>query len=651
VPRRRRVVPALALAALVGGSTLLHWLAGRHFHGLWIVPDEPIYASRAIEVWHNGPFGLLHGPAAGYGLLYPVIAGIPLSLGSPVSGYHALKPVQALVVSLAAIPVFCYGRRLMPARFALVAAALTLASPLLLYSGLVMTEVLFYPLAALVLLAIARAVETAAPRDQAVALVLVVAAVLTRTQAVVFVGVFALAAALDAVFARDRSRLRAFWPVWLLVVVGLLVAGIRPGVVGAYAETLRGGYPMGAALRLTFDHLSYIVLSTGVVPFAALVMLAVTTVRNREPDPATRAFVALALAAVAVVVVQIGLFSSRYSPHLLGRDLAALPPLLFMSLSLWLARGAPRPRITVAFAGFAVLAVVLLAPWNTLVTADAFADTFDLTLFTRIHEKPADVVTLFALVMIGLFALTPRRAVLLLPLPVAALLLVASAVAADEIGSAVNARQAAVVGSTQNWIDRRATGDVAFLYGGEGSWPTVWQVRFWNRRIDQVLSVAPNRVPGPLSQRLFTVPVDGRLPMRERFVVAADRFSFVGAAIAHLTQVGQDVTGLTLWRLDGAPRVDSVIGGVQPNGDMSHPATVSVYDCRRGRLELTLLPKATRVLHVLLNNRPILTSRIAGLASWSGTVSVPPSTSSRLCNFTIVPQQLLGSTRIAFVRE
>jgi hypothetical protein len=650
VTRAARVVPALALPALVGLSTLLHWLAARHLHGLWIVPDEPIYASRAVEVWQHGPFGLLHGPTAGYGLLYPVVAGIPLSVGSTVTGYHSLKLLQALVVSLAAVPVFAYGRRLMPAPFALLAAILTLASPLLLYSGLVMTEVLFYPLAALVLLAIARAIETTAPRDQAVALVLVVAAVLTRTQAVVFIGVFALAAALDAMFARDRSRLRSFWPVWLLVVAGLLVAGIRPGVVGAYAETLRGGYPAGAALRLTYDHLSYIALSTGIVPFAALVMLAVAAVRGREPDPAARAFLALALAAVAVIVVQIGLFSSRYSPHLLGRDLAALPPLLFLSLSLWLSRGAPRPRVTVAFAGFAVLALVLLAPWNTIVTSEAFADTFDLTLFTRIHVKPADIVTPFALVMIALFALTPRRAVLLLPLAVLAVLVPASVVAADEIGKAVNARQAAVVGSTPNWIDRHATSDVAFLYGGEGSWPTVWQERFWNRRIDRVLSVAPNRVPGPLSQTLFTVPIDGRLPMRERFVVAADRFSFVGAPSAHLTQVGQDVTGLTLWRLDGPPRVDTVVGGVQPNGDMSQPATVSVYDCRRGQLEVTLLPKATQVLHILLNNRPILTRRIAGLASWSGAVSVPPSASPRLCNFTIVPQQLLGSTRIAFVR-
>ena len=228
---RRRLLPTLALPSLVGLSTLLHWLAGRRVHGLWIVPDEPIYASRALAAWRHGPLGLLHGHDAGYSVLYPILAGIPLSVGSTITGYASLKLLQALVVSLAAVPVLAYGRRLMPPAYALVAATLTVASPLLLYSGLVMTEVLFYPLAALTLLAIARAVETAATRDQAIALVLIVAAVLTRTQAVALVGVFALAVLVDTALARDRRRLRLFWPVWLLLGLATIVVAARPGVV------------------------------------------------------------------------------------------------------------------------------------------------------------------------------------------------------------------------------------------------------------------------------------------------------------------------------------------------------------------------------------------------------------------------------------
>ena len=87
--------------------------------------------------------------------------------GHLATGYASLKLLQALAMSLVAVPVFFYGRRLMRPGYALLAAALALASPLTLYSGLIMTEVLIYPIGAFALLAIARAVETATLRHQA----------------------------------------------------------------------------------------------------------------------------------------------------------------------------------------------------------------------------------------------------------------------------------------------------------------------------------------------------------------------------------------------------------------------------------------------------------------------------------------------------
>src|SRR5262249_36229517 len=46
--------PAAALTALIAVSTLLHWLTGRRVAGLWIMPDEAIYAVRALGFWHHG---------------------------------------------------------------------------------------------------------------------------------------------------------------------------------------------------------------------------------------------------------------------------------------------------------------------------------------------------------------------------------------------------------------------------------------------------------------------------------------------------------------------------------------------------------------------------------------------------------------------
>src|SRR5438552_3899354 len=59
----------------------------------------------------------------------------------------------------------------MPRGYALLAAALTLAAPGLAYSGLVMTELLFYPLLTLAAWAMAHALVGPTPRNQALLII------------------------------------------------------------------------------------------------------------------------------------------------------------------------------------------------------------------------------------------------------------------------------------------------------------------------------------------------------------------------------------------------------------------------------------------------------------------------------------------------
>jgi hypothetical protein len=648
--RGRRLAVA-GLLALIAGSTLLHWLAGRRLDGLWILPDEGVYAARATSLWRHGSLPLVHGTGGGYGVLYPLVAGAPLSLGSVAHGYALLKIVQALVVSLAAVPVFVFGRRLMPDGYALVAAALTVASPLLLYSGLVMTEVLFYPVATGALLVIASAVRAATIRSQVLAFAAILVAALTRPQAVVFVAVFAAAIVLDAVFARDRSRLRSFWPTWLVLGAATIALAAFPSLVGSYADALRGSYPIGAGLRLSFEHLSFIALATGVVPFAAVALLTARAIGGLEQDAGARALLAVCACASVLLSLQVGFFAARYAPHLLGRDLAPLPPLFFLGFALWLARGAPRTARSGPLVAFVVLALVLVAPWNSLVVSNAFADTFDLLWIARIDgHAPVNVVLVFALLMAAVFVFLPRRVSLLSAVAVFALLISASAVAANELSRAVAGAQV-VLGPDRSWIDATARGNVGYVYAGEQFWNVVWQERFWNRRLDRVYSIEPTAVPGAIEQTPVRVTSAGRLPIDEPYVVAADRLSFVGTPVAHLAQTGLDVSGLTLWKLTGPARLSTVENGVQPNGDMTSPAKITVYRCAGGRLELTLLPKATHVLRILLNGRLAVREEIDGLDSWHGTIPVPARQTRGNCTFTIIPAPLLGSTSISFVRS
>jgi hypothetical protein len=642
----RRADLTLPLAALVAMSTLAYGLADKRVPGLWIMPDEAIYADRAVRLWQDGSLSVFRGPGAGYGLLYPVLAGPSLVLGSLTS----LQLLQAFVMSLTAVPVFLYGRRLMPPAYALLAATLTLGSPLLLYSGFVMTEALFYPLAALTLLTITRAVETGAVRDQTIALALIAAAIATRTQAVVFVAVLAAAALLDSAVARDRTRLRSFWPTWLTVLVAALVTVTAPGVFGSYAGTLSGGYPIAASLRLTYEHLAYLALSTAILPFAALGVLGVEALRGRNRDCGERALLIVTVCATVAVCAQVGFFAARFAPHLLGRDLASLPPLLFLVFALWLARGLPRGRWVALPVCFAVLALLALTPWNKLVVIAALPDSFDTALVYRLsaHVDAATIVTLAGVALLACFAVVPRQAALALPAVMLTLLVATSVSASTLIVPLARADEQALLGSPRDWVDRAIDSDATYLYDGEPEWNSVWQQRFWNKRLAHVLTFPPTRVPGPMVQQAHAPTPSGLVAIRDRYAVATDRYTFFGTPVAHHAR-GVDLEPLTLWRLAAPARLSTVTTGFLPNGDLVGPGTVTAYSCAGGNLELTLLPKDTDVVTVTLDGAQVLRRGIAGLRSWHGAIPVPAS-HKRTCHFTIKGGPLLGSTVVAFQR-
>jgi hypothetical protein len=648
--RRTAVTPAGALTALVAVSTLLHWLTGRRVAGLWIMPDEAIYAVRALGFWQHGSLPLFGSSGAGYSALYPVFAGGPLSIGSHATGLAILKAAQALVMSLAAWPVYTYTRRLVPEGYALLAAALTLACPLVLFSGFVMTEVLYYPIAAAALLATASAVTTARLRDQAVALVLIGVAVATRVQGIVLLAVFVVALLVDAALARRPPGVRRFWPVWSLTAAGVLVAVALPGAFGAYESAINGSYNAGPAARLTYDHFGFLILTVGVVPVGALVLSLVDTARNRGVDAPARALLAVTVSAIVLVTLQVGTFSSRFSPHLLGRDLAALPPVMFAVFAVWLGRGGPRPRLVTSLTAFGVLAVLATVPWNDLVTPQALPDSLGIAILLDdpLGWRPATVVAVLGALLLLLFVLAPRLE--LVTVGVVLLLGWGTVAASGRIDTATAEAQAALVGQPRDWIERNAPSDVAYVYNGDlAAWTVVWQQRFWNPRVDRVVSIIPHFVPGPITQRVVALPRDGRLPIDERYAVANDQVQFEGTPVAQQDR-GPNEYGLTLWELQQPPRLSFLVAGTIPNGDINGHAVVNAFNCAGGTLQLTLLPKETNKLEIDLDGHVASVERIGGRAVWHARIHVPKSHGPAPCTFTIRPDGLLGSTLITFVR-
>jgi len=143
--RATRWGPPVALLCLISLSTGLRWAAARGIPSPWFTPDEEIYAALGRSLYRSARFEILGHATGFYSLVYPALAGLPLSVGDPSRGYTHLKALQALVMSLTAVPVYLWGRSLMSRGWALVAAALTLSIPGLAFSGVIMTEVAFYP--------------------------------------------------------------------------------------------------------------------------------------------------------------------------------------------------------------------------------------------------------------------------------------------------------------------------------------------------------------------------------------------------------------------------------------------------------------------------------------------------------------------------
>ena len=162
--------------------------------GPFIFVDELIYSELAKSFASGGHFLVRDVPTRGYGIVYPALISPAYGLFDdlPLS-YVAVKTINSLVMSLAAVPAYLLARRMLCKELALFAALLTVAVPSMVYTGTVMTENLFYGLFLLVSLALVAVVERPTLWRQVVLLVLIVIAFLTHAQSVAFLPAVVLA--------------------------------------------------------------------------------------------------------------------------------------------------------------------------------------------------------------------------------------------------------------------------------------------------------------------------------------------------------------------------------------------------------------------------------------------------------------------------
>ena len=667
--RRRPAVPLLVLAGLVLASTVARVVVAQSFTTPWIAPDEMVYGMIGESLGSHGTLGLRELPSPYYSVLTPALIGAPLAWLDLDDGIQWARLLQALAASLVAVPTYLWARSIASVRWALAAAALVLLAPALHYAGFLMTEPLTLTVVTVALLTMARALQRPSMWRYGVFAAWATAAAAVRLQALVLLPAVLAAALLDALAARDGKRLR---PLLLLggVAVGVtFVVGLVVVLVGGELSTRRvlGAYtPIGegAPVDSGGSAVAWHAFDVGLLGFglAALATAALAThvLAGRDRDPVLRAYVAVTVGYVALLVVQVGLFSAAYVGHVAERYLITAIPPLVIGLCAWISRGAPRSRVTLLVVGAALVLAATLVPIPELA---APATLVNAPTSAMLAALGSDGWARFALVAGALLAcalvlLLPRRFAWVTAPLLAVGLTLASVDSALRISDASAHEQQVADGAERpDWLDAAGVGDATLLLTGDRLWTATARTLFWNRSIDDVVRVLPASTPFPPVTRAVRIGDEGVVrtldgePLRRSVVVTPSTVQLAGEKVAERQAGTSEAPGLVAWRPDGDVRVVLRTGGFLPNGDFSGIASITVFGCRPGTLDVTILGKTGDPIEARVDELGATPSRLdtpAGTATTHHIEAPPYANGTRPCLFELVNPGYAGTTTIGF---
>ena len=388
-------VPAWAwVVGIVLVSSVFYYLLGRRMAAPFILTDELLYSEAAKSFAAHGDLFVRDHSWVALAPVYPVLISPAWAIFTHVpDAYAAAKLINSLVMSLAAVPAYLLARRVLSQPFALATAALSVAVPSMLYTGTIMTENAFYPAFLGSALALVLVLEKPTfPRT----LLLIALSVLTffcRAQAVALIPAI-LTAPLLVVLVRRAGweGLKGYWRLYgltaLVLVPPILVQLARghslTGLFGRYSFVSDQDYPPGAVAKWFVYHIAELDLYTGVLPFAALILLVVLA---RRLPAAAQAFLAATVALgfwLLLEVAAVDQTTTSFVNRVEERNIFYLVPLLVVALLLWIERGMPRPRPWAIVAAAVAAAFPILLPLQWMLNVSLVSDTLGLIPWWRL---------------------------------------------------------------------------------------------------------------------------------------------------------------------------------------------------------------------------------------------------------------------------
>ena len=609
VTRERSLAVPLLLVGGVLVALIARFVLATRIETPWIMIDELLYSELAKSFADSGEFVIRDGPRLVNSVGYPALIAPAWLAQSVETSYELARAINVLMMVLAAVPVYLWGRRMMSPAYAALASALVLLMPSLIYTGMLMTENAFFPAFVATTYAMALTLERPTLLRQALVLIGIAVTCVVRVQALVLVPIYAAALALKIIldlrspggprgFRQVLDELRRYLPsAVVLVVVGggyfamkLLQGAPIEDVLAGYGGVVQVEYDVSSAIEWTIDHFAELTFSVAVIPVSALIVLLGLGLRGWATSPAERALLAVATSAIVLTVVEVGIFASRFALRVEERNMFSVVPLLFLAFSLWLARGLPRPLVLTAVAALGPAALLFTLPLGRLLNIGVLSDTFGFIPLYRLVLRPDIGVDTVRLLMLGggiaaalAFALLPRKlARVALPSAVALVLVLASVAVFDSIRDHSRATLALTGAKDPSWIDAEigSSSQAAFLYGADvdpfGEAQILWQTEFWNRSVGNVYRLGPPE-PAPLSAGVAGLDrATGRIALEPapsnpiRYVVVPSSVQLAGELLAKTPR-------LALYRVEQPMRFTTLLEGVYADGWMINDAAFTQY--------------------------------------------------------------------------
>lgn len=638
---RRKWGPAwLWLGAIVVLSAGLRALLVRRMPAPWIMVDELIYSELGKSFAADGRFLVRGVPSSGYGFVYPILIAPAFRLyGSVPQAYAAAKVINAVVMSLVAVPTYFLARRLLLPGLSLAAAALAVLIPSMLYTGTLMTENAFYPVFVLAALLLVLTLERPTALRQIMLLAVCGLAFATRAQAVALFGAALVAPVLHGLIERDvRAVPRRFAALYGLTAVGAVVAllgtvarGRSPlSLLGAYRATTDRGYSFSEIGRYILWHLAELDLALGVVGLAALIAMWLSP---RSTSAGARAFAAATLPIVVLLVVEVGAFASMQSFRIEERNDFYVAPFALIAMLGLASRDDVVPRLRRVLFPAALIAGVLpvALPFAKFVRSSAVSDTFGLLPWwwlqdRGIHFGPLRFVALGVGLAAAALVFVPRRFALAPAVLVAVYFVLASAIVENGRHgirlASVGGLWAGIRVTHPDWIDRRVgrDADVSFVWHYAGETRPLWNNEFFNRSVRTVYTVdGPDPADGGLPETPVHELADGRL------ATATGATPRVRYAVSYTDIAGKRLArdpgiGLALYRVDGPIVILTRVKGLYANDTWSGPrVTYRRLRCGGGQLSVRLgtdahLFSGNQVVTAIENGHEVASIQIAPTA-------------------------------------